>query len=617
MRILRTPRLPLRGLRLRPPAGLGVLVRDAAGRPGPAFLVAATAVVVATALVAIAVSVTAERSYGERERTRAAAEALSVAEHSALLATGDAFSGYIQLLRDADDREVRAIGTPSDVRTAALRRLLELNTNRFSGLAVIGLDGRVVAATDGTMLDATVSPAFAAVRANQGNANSDIVLDPPGQPGHVDYASILIDDTGEKWGVLVARARADRLWQTTLSGTVDGGQNIIINREGQLAAGVPAGLLGQPWRGRGFTGGAIRAQVGGVDSVCGLGAIAPDTQIDHQWNVASCLPASTVLIGAGAGSRVWLTAIAAFIVAAVAGSALLRVFSRPAGAPIDMKVEADALEPEPESEPEVEPPAPEPAEPPPNIDARTLISAYEERNARLAARVRESVQARLLVASSRVEEAVELHEESPDLARVMLERAASELDDLNERELRALGQELYPDLVRLGLPAALRALRKDVADLIEVEVAAAADADSVDDTSQRAIGTPRRILMYRLVLDAVRQFAEAGLESCTVTLSRGPSDLWLSVKGHGETEAPDEDSFAASALAAEAYGGKLTLDHAVDAVQVTIEFDEAAGGAESDQAAGGGAQDEPQPDTEDHLEIISTEPEEEGAGEAA
>ena len=92
MRILRTPRLPLRGLRLRPPAGLGVLVRDAAGRPGPAFLVAATAVVVATALVAIAVSVTAERSYGERERTRAAAEALSVAEHSALLATGDAFS---------------------------------------------------------------------------------------------------------------------------------------------------------------------------------------------------------------------------------------------------------------------------------------------------------------------------------------------------------------------------------------------------------------------------------------------------------------------------------------------------------------------------------------------
>jgi hypothetical protein len=595
----------------RLPAGLATAVRDAAGRPGPPFLVAAVVAVAGAALVAVAVSLAAERSAAGRAEARAAGEAASFARHSAVLATGDAFGGYIQLLRDADDREVRESATPSDVRTAALRRLLGLNTNRFSGLAVVGLDGRLVAATDTAMLDAAASPAFAAVRANQGNANSDILLDADGKPAYVDYASILAGADGEKWGVLVARAGADMLWQTTLASSIDGGRNVIINREGQLAAGVPGGLLGAPWRGRDVAGGAIRARIAGVDSICGLAAIAPGTQIDHEWNVASCLPASTVLAGAGAAGNVWLTGIIAFAAAGIVSSGLLRVFARPAGMVVVTppraapELETDL---EQEAEPE-EPPAPsEPLDLPPNVDARTLIAAYEDRNARLAGRVRESVQARLLVASSRVEEASQLFEDSPDLARVMLERAGSELDDLNEHELRALGQELYPDLVRLGLPAALRSLRKDVTDLIDVEVDAEAAADSVDDTSERAIGTPRRIVMYRLVLDALRVLAAAGLEACTVSLRRNGDTLWLSVKGHGETGPLDERALAAGRLAAEAHGGRFRLDHAADSVQIAVEFDhpleaaaqapsgagdEAAGANEGRAEAEAGASDEP------------------------
>lgn len=579
MRLLSIPRLRVpRGVRLRPPPGLGVVVRDAIGRPGPPFLMAALVAVLGGALIAIAVSIAAERSSASRAEARAGAEAGSFAEHSATLATGDAFGGYIQLLRDADDAEVRNIATPSDLRTNALRRLLGLNTNRFSGLAVIDLGGSIVAATDGTMLDATMSPAFAAVRANQGNANSDIILDEAGQAGHVDYAAILVDAAGERWAVLVARADADVLWQTTLRSSIDGGRNVIINREGQLAAGAPDALLGGPWRGSEFAGGTIRSRVAGVDSICGLGPIARGTQIDHEWNVASCLPAATVLAGSGAVGRVWLTAIAALAAAGIVGSALLRVFAREPGAaaaPVAPALDADK-DPEAESEPEAPPVPPEPEEPLPNVDARTLIAAYEERNARLATRVRESVQARLLVASSRVEEAAELFEESPDLARVMLERAGTELDDLNEHELRALGQELYPDLVRLGLPAALRALRKDVGDLIEVEVDAEAAADSVDEGSDRSIGMARRILLYRLALDSLRQLAAAGLETCTVSLRRTPGTVWLSVKGHGETAPLDEEALVAHRLGAEAHGGELTLDHAADSVQIAVEFGQAS-----------------------------------------
>lgn len=541
------------------------------------------------AAVAAIVSLAAVRGYGDQERDRAAEEASSFAEHSGLLATGDAFAGYIQLLRDAEDTQVRNIGTPSDVRTSALRRMLELNTNRFSGLAVVGLDGRVISATDISLLDATVSEAFATVRANHGNANSDIVLGPDGK-AHVDYASILVDESGQKWGVLVARADPNNLWRPTLSATIDGGQNIIINRDGQLAAGVSRDVMGRPWKGRDFAGGTIRGHVGGVDSICGLEAIAPGTQIDHEWNIASCIPASRVLGGSAAADTVWLTAVAAAALLSLAVSVVLRLVAQGrALIPAETKVIEDtAPVAEEEADIEPDPVAPEPPPPPPNIDARALIAAYEARNAKLAARVRESVQARLLVASSRVEEAIQLQGQSPDLMRVMLERAGHELDDLNEHELRALGQELYPDLVRLGLPAAFRALRKDVADVLEVEVDAEADVDSVDEDSERAIGTPRRILMYRLVLDALQQFTDIGLEACTVSLHRSPSALWLAVKGRGTATGLDPAAFVASALAAEAYGGSFGLEHAEDTTEVVVQF--TAGDVRADVAPEGEGQ---------------------------
>jgi|CXWL01.1.fsa_nt_gi hypothetical protein len=573
MRFVRNARLPsLHKVRIHwaLPSGDMRMRAAAPARACRQAVLAGAPLVIAAAVGILLVSFTLDRTHQSSVRHRAADEAASFGSHSGLLATGDAFGGYIQLLRVAGEPEIHNLATPSDIRTAALRRMLELNTNRFDGLVVVGLDGRVIAATDGTLLNAPASEAFSTVRANQGNANSDIVLEAAGKPGYVDYASILVDASGAKWGVLLARADPARLWRSTLAATIDGGSNVIISREGLLAAGAQLESLGTPWRGREFAGGTIRAQVGGVDSICGLSAIAANTQIDHGWNVASCLPAATVLGVSSASSHLRLVAMVVLI---AAGAALIA--AKRTVAPLEAGIEGPpvaAIVAEPgviaeESLPQ------EPAEPAPNVDARTLIAAYESRNARLALRIRDSVQARLLVASSRVEEAVELQEEDPVLARTMLERAAYDLDQLNEHELRGLNQELYPDLIRLGLPAALRALRKDIADVMEVEIDADAGADSVDEDSTRAIGTPRRLLLHRLVLDALREFGDAGLEGCVISLRHTPSTLWLAVKGHGDGGRLDEAVFEAHALSVEAHGGSFTFVHADDATEVVVTFE--------------------------------------------
>jgi hypothetical protein len=523
-------------------------------RPGPRSVVAVVALAASVAAALSVAGFAAREMEGQSAQRRAGEEAASLSQESGRAATADAFAGYIQLLRDADDPLVSAPETPPDERTRTLQRLLEMNTNHFSGLAVLALDGKLRATAGGGIDDAAASEAFATVRANHGNANSDIVLT-DGGGAYVDYATVLVDGEHRAWGALVARADAARLWQTTLAASLDGGRNIIVNQRGDFAAGVSSELVGQPWRASDFGAGAVRSRADGVDAICSLYAIAAETQIDHGWNIAACLPASRVLAGAHAGmQRLALISAAAFaIVLAVVALAL---GTRPRA----------VANPEPDEAPAAPEPMPEPGDDlaiaalPAPVDPRALIDAYEARNARLATRLRESVQVKLMVATARLSEAQKVSEQGPEVADDLRERAIADLDALNEHDLRAIGQELFPDLVRLGLPAALRALQKDVAGDIRVDVEADAGIDSVDETAGRtSIEHGRRMAVYRAALETVRGLATAGIEQCVLSLRSVSSGIELVVQAKAIDGTFSLD-LSAAAVTAEAYGGSLTVE---------------------------------------------------------
>jgi hypothetical protein len=532
-------------------------IRRAGRGPRPTFLVPVVAILASAAAALSVAGFAAREMEGHSARQRAAVEAASLSQESGRAATADAFTGYIQLLRDADEPLVSAPDTSPAERAPALQRLLEVNTNRFSGLAVLALDGRVEATAGSGIDDPAVSEAFAAVRANHGNANSDIVLTEAGR-AYVDYATVLVDGEFHAWGVLVARAEAARLWQTTLAASLDGGRNIIVNQRGDFSAGVGSELVGQPWTASDFAAGAVRSRADGIDSICGLHAIAADTQIDHGWNIAACIPADRVLAGAHAGmQRFALISAAAFaVVVAVAAFALYALYARPRA----------VANPEPDLGPAAPEPIPEPDDDLPvalvaaPVDPRALIDAYEARNARLATRLRESVQVKLMVATARLSEAEKASKQGAEFGDGLRERAIAELDALNEHDLRAIGQELFPDLVRLGLPAALHALRKDVAEDIQVDIEAEATIDSVDETTGRAsIDQGRRMAIYRAALETVRALAAAGVKQCALSLRSLLPGLELVVQAEA-IDGPFSFDLNAAALTAEAYGGSLTLE---------------------------------------------------------
>ncbi|HEU5319190.1 MAG TPA: hypothetical protein VFX28_00210, partial [Methylomirabilota bacterium] len=391
---------------------------------------------------------------------RAAEEAQSLAAHSSLLATGDAYTAYLQMLRYADDPLVHEKTTPSEQRTAALQQLVYLNTNMFQSLTVADRGGNVLATTDRSIHDMRPSQAFTRTRANLGPTNSDIVLPEPGKPGYVDFGTPLKDAEGSTWAFLIGRAEPSRLWRATRRATVDASRNVIINSNGEFSTGVPNELLGQPWRGVPLENGSVRADIAGVDSICGLGAIGKDTQIDHGWNVASCLPVSLIQAqhGTAIGKQAQVT-LAGAVLAAVLAAGLMRAGVRerkpllmlPAPAAAGEAAAAappaaPAIDVAPGPQPE-RAPAPQPPPIVADVDALALIEAYEERAARLAARLRESVKARLLVAATQADEAYRLVTADAELAATLHARAMEELEGLRERDLRAIGQELHPGMV--------------------------------------------------------------------------------------------------------------------------------------------------------------------------
>lgn len=528
------------------------------------------------------------RQFSERAAdSRASNEAMSFAAYSSRVATGDAFDGYIQILRYADDPVINNKTASATDRSNAMQQLLYLNVNKFDSLTIVDRAGIMFATTDSRIATVKDSQAFADTRANLGPANSDIVLPEAGKRGYVEYTAPLRDPDGSVWGILLGRADPARIWAGTLVANVDGSTNVIINSQGQFAAGVSDTLLRLPWQGQTLANGGVRANIGGFDSICGLAPIGRDTQIDRGLNVASCLPASIIQIERGrATNKQGLITFAGAVLAIVVGATLLKLTSRGALADAPPASDRDAVD-EPDADLEVlatvidELPPPiiaiegQDPIPPPDVDAVSLIEAYEQRNARLAERIRESVQAKLLLAETQAEEAYRLAGVDHELAAVLHTHAMSDLEEIRDRELRSIGQELYPSLIRLGLAGAFNALRKEMADVIDIRLDIEQSVDSVSGGAGRlALAPALRLVLYRFVAESARKLAVAEAPACAVTLRRHGDMLEVDVSAHLDEDHAsgiDAASLRPIELSIEAYGGTLAYDHRWDQASLRVD----------------------------------------------
>lgn len=287
--------------------------------PHPSLFAASLALVAFGASAVAAVAFVAAPRGPSTGAGRLADEALSLSRHSAYVAASEAYAGDLAILRAAEDPALRS-DDPAG-RAASLRRLLERPSNMFDSLAMIGPDGRVLATTDPAIVDVHASAAFLIALAERTVATSAM---PPqdGAPPMADYAVPLPNADGSVGGVLLARTSAARLWPLTLATTIDGSRNLIVDADGNVIAGGPAGAAGRPWRAQPDARGTVRTELDGAAAICGVGVIGEGTPLDVGWRVASCLPASLAAASGGVSLRRYAlttagTAGAAMLIAAV------------------------------------------------------------------------------------------------------------------------------------------------------------------------------------------------------------------------------------------------------------------------------------------------------------
>jgi signal peptidase len=292
------------------------------------FLSGVGVATVALAAVAVFSWATAPRQSQEPQQQRLNREIESIAALSAKLARSEALGGDAQVAQYVADASLRNPQASEAERLGALRQAILLDTNTFSALAVIDLNGRVITSTDAAITDVHDSQAFLVTRADDRISSSDAVL-PEGRHGYLDYAAPIRAADGTTWAILLGRADPMRMFAGTLGASVDDSTNVLLTGDERLVGGVTDSLLGTTWQAQPAGAGSVRASVGGRNVLCQASGIGAGTDVDHQLQVASCLPVSLAALTAGADyGRYGLYVVGFTAAAALAAAIALWIFAR-------------------------------------------------------------------------------------------------------------------------------------------------------------------------------------------------------------------------------------------------------------------------------------------------
>ncbi len=256
-------------------------------------------VVAAVALLAIGVPVAAfawsyspPRASDAGDGARVAADAAAVAEgnsHALAVALG----GDAPLARAAADATLRDPDAEPAQVEATLRRALDDGANTIEALALIGLDGQVIATTDAQITDVHDSAAFLTALAGGAAAWSKALPSANGGRQMLDHAAPVVSDDGATLAVLLARSDALRTLTAALPGESDASRNMIVSGNGLVLSGAGAAVE-QPWA---ASDRAARVSFDGASSVCAARPIGRDAPLDLGWRVASCVAEPQAALG--------------------------------------------------------------------------------------------------------------------------------------------------------------------------------------------------------------------------------------------------------------------------------------------------------------------------------
>ena len=132
-----------------------------------------------------------------------------------------------------------------------------------------------------------------------------------------------------------------------------------------------------------------------------------------------------------------------------------------------------------------------------------LVAAQESVRREMADYLHGHVQSKLLALSLSLGLCQQSLTQDPAAASLMLERVQSELQKVQDEDLRQVSRELYPAIIKMGLVPAMRSLVSRFSDLVEIDLFIDTKFEQLDRGGEAALPEKRRLVVYRIAEEAL------------------------------------------------------------------------------------------------------------------
>ena len=132
-----------------------------------------------------------------------------------------------------------------------------------------------------------------------------------------------------------------------------------------------------------------------------------------------------------------------------------------------------------------------------------LVAAQESVRREMADYLHGHVQSKLLALSLSLGLCQQSLTQDPAAASLMLERVQSELQKVQDEDLRQVSRELYPAIIKMGLVPAIRSLVSRFSELVEIDLFIDTKFEQLDRGGEAALPEKRRLVVYRVAEEAL------------------------------------------------------------------------------------------------------------------
>ena len=163
------------------------------------------------------------------------------------------------------------------------------------------------------------------------------------------------------------------------------------------------------------------------------------------------------------------------------------------------------------------------------------ILAHEQTKKEVANLLHAQVQSRLLVLEYWLKNCEESLNDRPSDVRSLLGEARSVLGEIIDHDLRTIIRQLYPAIIRTGLPCALNSLSDRFQKLMNVEINIDSPLAEIENSISPGLHDDVRLTLYRVAEEALTNAAKhSGASKVRIFLGFcSPREIYLHVQDDG------------------------------------------------------------------------------------